>query len=152
MQNHVNTRDGRLLPSIQLKTRERPTLLSLSVCLPACMLVCLPVCLSCPSIVPSYLRVRLGVLDEVENDPRRLLRPAALASGRHEGVLVLVAGHLIFVLFVDFLKASARYANRALFLQLYVKTFFDSVVWYTADSLGSKGGAGRRKKQEICSR
>lgn len=42
----------------------------------------------------SYLRVRLGVLDEVENDPRRLLRPAALASGRHKGVLVLVARHL----------------------------------------------------------
>lgn len=42
----------------------------------------------------SYLRVRLSVPDEVENDARRLLRPAALASGRHKGVLVLVTRHL----------------------------------------------------------
>lgn len=43
----------------------------------------------------SRLSVRLGVLDEVKDDPGGLLRPAALASGRHEGVLVLVPRHLI---------------------------------------------------------
>lgn len=42
----------------------------------------------------SYLRVRLGVPDKVENDAGRLLGPAALASGRHEGVLLLVTRHL----------------------------------------------------------
>lgn len=42
----------------------------------------------------SHLRVRLGVLHQVENDPCRLLRPAALAAGGHSGVLVLVARHL----------------------------------------------------------
>lgn len=46
------------------------------------------------TLVFSHLGVRLGVLDEVENDAGRLLRPAALASGRHEGVLVLVSRHL----------------------------------------------------------
>lgn len=42
----------------------------------------------------TYLRVRLRVPDKVKNDARRLLGPAALASGRHGCVLVLVTGHL----------------------------------------------------------
>lgn len=42
----------------------------------------------------TYLGVRLRVPDKVENDARRLLGPTALASGRHERVLVLVTRHL----------------------------------------------------------
>lgn len=40
------------------------------------------------------LRVRLRVPDEVKDDARCLLGPAALAPGRHERVLVLVPRHL----------------------------------------------------------